>query len=77
MLSNTTINSDGTLVQNINNTLFINALQGSGTVSVGTGSDQTLTYLDFGGSTNSTFSGIITGGAGSASTANNAGNRVV
>jgi len=71
-----TINSDGTLVQNTNNTVFITSLQGSGAINLTTGIANTSIF-DIGGSVDTTFSGAITGGSSNGSMANNAGNRVI
>lgn len=71
-----TINSDGTLVQNSNITVFLSSLQGSGAISLSTGVGNTSLFdINEAGST--TFSGAISGGAASANLSPQAANRVI
>ena len=71
-----TVNSDGTLVQNSNITVFVTSLQGSGAINLSNGTSSSSLF-DIGGSIDTTFTGSITGGSSSISSANNSGNRVI
>ncbi|HAB98648.1 MAG TPA: hypothetical protein DCE71_02350, partial [Parachlamydiales bacterium] len=71
-----TINSNGSLVPNNNVTTFLKSLQGSGFLVLTSGTANT-NHLNITGSSNTAFSGIISGGSTNVSTDPAAGNRLI
>lgn len=73
---NVTIDSDGSLQQNGSQRIFISSLSGTGGVQMN-GSNNNDNFIDIIGSTNTTFSGTISGGATNASSDPAMGNRLL
>ena len=71
-----TINANGTLRQNNGDTVRLVSLAGSGGVLKSTGGGS-QNFIDIIGSTNTTFSGMISGGASNASSNPAVGNRIL
>lgn len=71
-----TIESDGTLFQANNQSVQLLSLAGSGTVNMSTGTGAS-NFINISGDTNTSFSGLISGGAASASTDPTMGNRLL
>lgn len=70
-----TINSDGTLTQNNNDTVQLTSLDGSGQINLSIATGNTNLF-EINGTAGSTFSGTISGGAANASTNPTTNNRV-
>lgn len=69
------VNTNGTIAPNSNMTTFLSSLQGSGSIALALVTGNANLFEIF-GSTSTTFSGSITGGAISTSTSPEAGNRL-